>query len=560
MNNIISDDIIQILDYHKNLFQYQNLLLFSSIGSSDIKPLVSLNPQFDAVFPVANQLVRLNDCRDTLKKTDIDKDAHILNFFEQFQLDVLFPIREEITCFGFLGISNQGVLPDPKELSINKMVVRFLANIWKNQQILLSALSSSKQIDPLLNKVDALLDTNNNQDICNDLQTIIQNIVVKSMKVMNVQAASLMLVSEDQQELEFKVAFFSHGGELKPLYKPINKSIAEWVAEHGEPVIIEDACFYNPFDTEIDNKADAKTNSLLCVPLNYKNKFIGIIQVLNKKDKSPFQDDDLQLLSNFSLQAAAAIENSRRSNSLFDKEDIDNIIIQTMEYPNWINSDNINGIDGLSILCSYHPLKNVVSNIYGAFQISKYEMIFILADVLNQNPQETSLLSTLVNRTKNLINNTDDIQLIVNKLNSLLIEKSTNSKFLSFFISHYNQFTLNFSYINAGHKPPFWLQRGSSSRILPSCGPIIGMVPYHYYIQNIKVKKDDLILMYSDGLTEILDSRNKAFGDDKLRLVVDLHNEFDYKLLHDTILQYIDIHTKDITKSKDYGILVLQIK
>lgn len=560
MNNIISDDVIQILDYHKNLFQYQNILLFSSIGGSEIKPLVSINPQFDTVYPQTNQLTSLNECRDILKKTDIDKNTHILNFFEQFKLDVLFPIREEYTCFGFLGISNEGILPDIKELSVNKMVAHFLANILKNQQILLSALSSSKQIEPLLNKVDAFLASDFTQEICNDFQTILQNIIVKIIKIMNVQAASIMLLSEKDQRLELKAAFFSHHDELKPLYNPINKSIAEWVAEHEEPVIIEDACFYNPFDSELEKNVDEKSNRLLCIPLNYKNKLIGIIQVLNKKDNSPFIDTDIELLSNFSIHAATIIENTRLPDSSDEKEDIDKPKFSHTEYPNWINAQSIEGIDGLAIQCSYHPVNNIVSNVFGAFQLSRYEMIFILADVLNQSVSETSLLSTLVNRVKSLINTTDDIELLTNQLNSILNEKASNSNFLSFFISHYNQFNQNFSYINAGHKPPFWLQRGASSRILSSNGPVLGMIPYRFYVKNIKVKKDDLILFYSDGLTQLRDSRNKNFSDDKLRLIVDLHNEFNYKLLHETTLQYIQIHSKDVPLSIDFGIMVIQIK
>ncbi|MFC2088507.1 GAF domain-containing SpoIIE family protein phosphatase [Calditrichota bacterium] len=560
MNSIISDDIIQILDYHKNLFQYQNILLFSSIDGVDIRPLVSLNPQFNSVFPPSNQLKCLNDCRDTLKRTDITKESQIINFFDQFKLDILFPIREEITCFGFLGISNQGMLPDPKELRINNIIVGFLANMWKNQQILLSALSSTKQIDPLLNKVDVLLDNNNNQEICNDLHAVMQNIVVKAMSVMNVQAASLMLVPENKKELEFRVAFFSHGDEIKPLYKPINRAIAEWVAEHGEPVIVEDACFYNPFDTYIGNKNDSKTNSLMCVPLNYKNKFSGIIQVLNKKDRIPFHDDDLRLLSYFSTQAAAAIENSRLLSSLTDKEEASTIKIPSSEYQNWINSKNVNEIEGLSIHCSYHPFKNIVSNVYGIFKLSKNETIFILVDVFHQNLQGTSLLSTILNRIKRLINNTDDIQLVVNKLNSLLLEKSSNINFLSFFISHYNSVKLNLSYINAGHKSPFWLKRGFSAQILPTCGPVIGMVSYHYKAQQIQLKKDDLIVLYTDGLTEVRDSRDRAFEEEKLHLIVDLHTDFDSKVLHDTILQYINIHSQNVTLPKDYGLMVLQAK
>jgi signal transduction histidine kinase/putative methionine-R-sulfoxide reductase with GAF domain len=124
-------------------------------------------------------------------------------------------------------------------------------------------------------------------------------------------ASTLMLLDEATGELVFSVPTGPKADQLTDIRLPPGRGIAGWVAESGESVISnnvqEDPRFYG----DIDKVSGFETKSILCVPLKSKTKMIGVLEIVNKRDGSPFTREDELLLRIFANQAAIAIENAR---------------------------------------------------------------------------------------------------------------------------------------------------------------------------------------------------------------------------------------------------------
>ncbi len=88
------------------------------------------------------------------------------------------------------------------------------------------------------------------------------------------------------------------------------QGIAGWVAEHGEPVIVNDTYADKRFYSGSDQKSGFRTDSMLCIPLQVENRTIGVLQAINRR-YGEFTDHDLQLLQAIGGPLAAAIENAR---------------------------------------------------------------------------------------------------------------------------------------------------------------------------------------------------------------------------------------------------------
>jgi sigma-B regulation protein RsbU (phosphoserine phosphatase) len=556
MKIVINDDIIDVLEYHKRLFNYKNIIIFPCISKTEIKPMMALSTDTEFSFIQTGELSWLNYHSEILTFNNL-KTSVVRNFFTHFNIDILLPVREGKECFGFLALSANNKKLNQIEKNINLIIVKFLASYWKNQHILQRSQVTTKILHSMFNEITSLLEISHVVESGKDLQNSLDFIMEESMRIMKAEAASLMLMVNNK-ELKFRVALGPKGKDVKPFRLPVGKGIAGWVAKHGKPLLIPDAYKDKRFNPEFDKKSGFKTKSIICVPMIYKDKIIGILQVLNRKDGAIFHSSDLRIFTIFASQAALAIENSRLFYSVLEKEIIEKDLSIAAEIQRLMIPLKLPEIEGITTKGTYLPSKDVGGDIYGIFPISENETVFCIGDVSGKGVPGALLVSTLHATLKAYLEFTSDIKLILNKLNQLIIEISTKDKYITFFIAHYNRTTSELSFINAGHNPPYWLQRGKPAEKLKSNGMAIGVMPYEYKTSEIKIKTDDLLVLYTDGLVEAWDERKKAFGDKKLNTIVNLHNEFNCTLLHDIIIQYVNLHTENVAKADDFALLVLQ--
>jgi signal transduction histidine kinase/putative methionine-R-sulfoxide reductase with GAF domain len=123
-------------------------------------------------------------------------------------------------------------------------------------------------------------------------------------EVMNARTASLMLVDSEKSELYIRAARGLREEVVCGTRVRIGDSIAGWVAEHGEPLLVtnieEDPRFGRP------NGHQYETKSLLSVPVKIDGRVVGVININNKISCTPFTDDDRALLSSLADRVALA--------------------------------------------------------------------------------------------------------------------------------------------------------------------------------------------------------------------------------------------------------------
>jgi len=155
-----------------------------------------------------------------------------------------------------------------------------------------------------------------------DVEKLLEIITASAVEILNAEAGSLLLATDDfTDELEFRVVIGGAGSDLVGSRWDSKKGVVGKVMTTGEAQIVNDA-EQDSRHTE-DTKGEKSiqqyhTSSLLAVPLIAKEEIIGVLEVLNKTDGTPFIQEDVDLLTTFGGQAAIAIENAR----LFQMTDI----------------------------------------------------------------------------------------------------------------------------------------------------------------------------------------------------------------------------------------------
>ncbi len=145
-----------------------------------------------------------------------------------------------------------------------------------------------------------------------DLDQLLELIIETATRMMDAKASSLLLLDRKTQKLYFKVATGSKGTDIKQFEIDLGQGIAGYVAQTGEPLLIQDVAKDPRWYKEISESIGFRTQSIACVPMKINGEIIGVVEIIDKADGSHIRDEDLKILSVFADLAARAIGNARK--------------------------------------------------------------------------------------------------------------------------------------------------------------------------------------------------------------------------------------------------------
>jgi signal transduction histidine kinase len=243
------------------------------------------------------------------------------------------------------------------------------------------------ECEALVSVMDLASTVNSSLNLAEVLSMMMEN----ANLVTQAEASTLMLVEDMTGDLVFSVPTGPMAEKLVDVRIKRGQGIAGWVAENEKPLIVNEAKKDDRFFSGIDKMSGFETDSVLAVPLKAKNRLIGVLEVLNKKDGSGFTEEDALLLTIFSEQAAMAIENAR----LYGELEIQ--IQETLRMQEELaRSEKFRALAQLSTGIA-HDFKNILNAIMGFAEISLLE---IDDDQVRQDIVE---ILTASNRAKDLL-------------------------------------------------------------------------------------------------------------------------------------------------------------
>jgi signal transduction histidine kinase len=144
-----------------------------------------------------------------------------------------------------------------------------------------------------------------------DLPALLRSAIHAAADAVGAEACSILLQDPEKPELRFHIVDGPRTGDLAKVAVPVNdESIAGWVANHQEPTLVPDAYRDSRFRPTYDQRTGFRTRSVICVPLVAKERFLGVIQLLNRRDGEVFDQDDLELARAVAGLIAVAIHNA----------------------------------------------------------------------------------------------------------------------------------------------------------------------------------------------------------------------------------------------------------
>lgn len=156
-----------------------------------------------------------------------------------------------------------------------------------------------------------------------DMGSLLTVIMETIKDIMGTEASTLLLYEEKSNELVFKVALGEAGKELTERYRiKYGQGIAGWVAKIRKPIFINDVYTDERFDPDFDRITGFVSKAIICTPLLYKGKLLGVIQAINPLNRTEFTGEDMTLFNVFADQAALAVQNAIYFHSALEEERI----------------------------------------------------------------------------------------------------------------------------------------------------------------------------------------------------------------------------------------------
>jgi putative nucleotidyltransferase with HDIG domain len=138
---------------------------------------------------------------------------------------------------------------------------------------------------------------------------LLENIVKSAMRLNSTRAGSLLMYDESGN-LRFTVVVGEQGQRIKDRVLKRGEGISGWVAETGQPALINDVTKDSRYNPDFEREMGFKIKSIMCAPLIHNKNIIGVIEVLNKENGS-FTKEDMNLLYSLADQAAISIAQSK---------------------------------------------------------------------------------------------------------------------------------------------------------------------------------------------------------------------------------------------------------
>jgi phosphoserine phosphatase RsbU/P len=347
-----------------------------------------------------------------------------------------------------------------------------------------------------------------------EVEQVLDTIVQKSIKAVKAEQGAILLVT-DQQDSPLKTLIRQQDMSGLQTYR-VSTDITGWVLKNQQPLLIENLATDPRF--KINKQEQQAIKSVLCVPIWYKAKIMGILMMTNKKTDGPFSTNDARLLSIIAAQSGQLIRNSQLQQEALEKKRLSHELDLARKIQLDLLPKTVPQIQGLDIARYFQPADCVSGDYYDFYLLSENRLLVLLADVSGHGPSAALMMTMIKGVFHSLVKNYSSVEQSLNQMNAILHEILPEEIFVTCQLLEIDPMTRIAQFSNAGHLPLliFREMMQSCEQIeLKSCAMNI-MDSYPYQAKEIKLTANDVLILYTDGLTEAINSREEMFGAGRL--------------------------------------------
>jgi phosphoserine phosphatase RsbU/P len=303
----------------------------------------------------------------------------------------------------------------------------------------------------------------------------------------------------------------------------ISTAVRDRVLREKTSVLVRDTQMDDAFKERL-SIVEQRVHTMMAVPLQTKDEIIGLLYVDSPFVLREFTADDLSLLTVMANVAAIRIETAR----LLEIEEAERILqrdlTQAAEIQGRMLPEGAPTVDGALLAGFNAPCRTVGGDYYDFFPYSGGRVGLALGDVSGKGMPASLMMMALQARVQVLAEDPSNLASFMMRLNKATCAKCPSNRFITFFFCVLDASTGALAFANAGHNPPIVIRASGDAEMLEGGGPVLGVLSIAPYSElHAQLERGDMLVLYSDGVTEAANLTYEQFEEERLVDVLRRH-------------------------------------
>jgi len=350
------------------------------------------------------------------------------------------------------------------------------------------------------------------------LNETLEQIVALVFEAVPADRCMIMMRSGKSPELKVAVARLrDRVGEVGEIR--ISRSVIDEVVTNGKSVLTSDA--------QADPRFMGGTvmlqgvRSVLAVPLGVGANVFGIIYADSPLSDNRFTEDHLKVLTTLASVAAIRVENARLTEEQMERERLEREQQVASEIQQRFLPAAAPQIEGYELQGISFPCYEIGGDYYDFIQREDGKMVVALGDVSGKGTAAALLMSSLHAAVHAHAESHESIASAISAVNRYLVESIPPNRFVTLFYAELDPKAGSLAFLNAGHNPPLIVHAGGTMEQLAAGGLPLGIMSDAEFREGrTQLRPGDVLVIYSDGVSEAVNGNGEEFGPTRLYEVV----------------------------------------
>jgi serine phosphatase RsbU (regulator of sigma subunit) len=350
------------------------------------------------------------------------------------------------------------------------------------------------------------------------LNETLEQIVSLVFEAVPADRCLIMMRDQDSEDLRVAVARLrDRVGEVGEIR--VSRNVLDEVVMRGKSVLTSDAQHDPRFAS--GTMVLQGVRSVLAVPLGVSDKVVGIIYADSPIAEGRFTEDHLKVLTTLASVAAIRVENTRLVEARLERERFERELALASEIQQRFQPTAPPHIDGYELQGISFPCYEIGGDYYDFIEREDGRLVIALGDVSGKGTAAALLMSSLHAAVHAQSASHDSLVATISAVNRYLADNIPANRFVTLFYAELDPNSGALSFLNAGHNPPLIVHSAGTVEQLASGGLPLGIKPDAEYREGrTQMQPGDVLVIYSDGVTEAVSPTGEEFGATRLYEVV----------------------------------------
>jgi len=300
--------------------------------------------------------------------------------------------------------------------------------------------------------------------------------------------------------------------------------------------------------------------SAILLPLVTNSGLLGFLVISTKTNGEDFTSEELELLQSFSAQTALVAENLELLGEKLQKEKLQEQLRVAREIQQGLLPQSIPVVPGLDMAPLIKFCLDVAGDYYDVIHLDDGRVVLSIGDVSGKGVGAALIMANLQASLRTTQAMGARLYESASKINRIVYENTPPEMFITFFMVCIDPAGKCMRYVNAGHNPPLLVRRGGTLETLSTGGLLFGIRDTVIYEEDeIQLENGDMILMYTDGVSEAMNSTEEEFGENRLARLTAQYRDLPLSELLTLIEKEVSIFHGSDEYSDDFTLLAARI-